>query len=53
MVGVISDPNTWATIGGGALNVGLAIVGGISSGYFILNLTIYFTATLDSSKAAI
>lgn len=52
-VGVISDPNTWATIGGGALNVGLAIVGGISSGFFIFILTIYFTATLDSSKAAI
>jgi len=52
-VGLISDPNTWATIGGGALNVGLAIVGGISSGFFIFILTIYFTATLDSSKAAI
>ena len=51
--GLISDPNTWATIGGGALNVGLAIVGGISSAFFIFILTIYFTATLDSSKAAI
>lgn len=53
VVGVISDPNTWATIGGGALNIGLAIVGGISSGFFIFILTIYFIATLDSSKAAI
>ena len=53
VVGVISDPNTWATIGGGALNVGLAIVGGISSAFFIFILTIYFIATLDSSKAAI
>jgi predicted PurR-regulated permease PerM len=52
-VGLISDPNTWATIGGGALNVGLAIVGGISTGFFIFILTIYFIATLDSSKAAI
>jgi len=52
-VGFISDPNTWATIGGGALNVGLAIVGGISTGFFIFILTIYFIATLDSSKAAI
>ena len=32
---------------------GLAIVGGISTGFFIFILTIYFTATLDSSKAAI
>lgn len=53
VVGVISDPNTWATIGGGALNIGLAIVGGISSAFFIFILTIYFIATLDSSKAAI
>lgn len=53
IVGIISDPNTWATVGGGALNVGFAIVAGISSGFFIFILTIYFTATLDSSKAAI
>ena len=53
VVGIIADPNTWATIGGGALNVGIAIVGGISSAFFIFILTIYFTATLDSSKAAI
>lgn len=52
-VGLISDPKTWATVGGGALNVGLAIVGGISTGFFIFILTIYFTATLDSSKTAI
>lgn len=52
-VDLISDPNTWAAIGGGALNIGLAIVAGISSGFFIFILTIYFTATLDSSKAAI
>lgn len=49
----ISAPAFWATIGGGALNVGVAIVGGISSGFFIFILTIYFTATLDSSKAAV
>jgi predicted PurR-regulated permease PerM len=53
VVGIISDPNTWTTIGGGALDLGVAIIGGISSGFFIFILTIYFTATLDSSKAAI
>jgi predicted PurR-regulated permease PerM len=52
-VGVVSDPNTWATIGGGALNIGVAIIGGISTGFFVFVLTIYFTATLDSSKAAV
>lgn len=49
----ISDPNFWATVGGGALNIGVAIFGGISSAFFIFILTIYFTATLDSSKAGI
>ncbi|WP_136708325.1 AI-2E family transporter [Agromyces sp. H66] len=49
----ISDPNFWATVGGGALNIGVAIVGGISTGFFIFILTIYFTATLDSSKTAV
>jgi predicted PurR-regulated permease PerM len=53
ITGLLSDPSFWATIGGGALNIGLAIVGGISSGFFIFILTIYFTATLDVSKAAI
>jgi predicted PurR-regulated permease PerM len=49
----ISDPNFWATIGGGALNIGVAIVGGISTAFFVFILTIYFTATLDQSKAAV
>ena len=52
-VGFVSDPNTWATIGGGALNIGVAILGGISTGFFVFVLTIYFTATLDASKAAV
>ncbi|MFE5670207.1 AI-2E family transporter [Agromyces sp. NPDC056523] len=52
-VDLLADPTTWATIGGGALNIGIAIIGGISSGFFIFVLTIYFTATLDTSKAAI
>lgn len=49
----IADPNFWATIGGGALNIGVAIVGGISTAFFVFILTIYFTATLDQSKAAV
>lgn len=52
-VGLVSDPNTWATIGGGALDLGIAIIGGISTGFFVFVLTIYFTATLDTSKAAV
>jgi predicted PurR-regulated permease PerM len=53
IVGFLTDPNTWTAIGGGALQFGLAIVSAISSGFFIFILTIYFTATLDSSKSAI
>ena len=53
VVDTISDPNFWATVGGGALNVGFAIIGGLSSAFFIFILTIYFTATLDPSKRAI
>ncbi|GAA1780349.1 AI-2E family transporter [Agromyces lapidis] len=53
IVDTISDPTFWTTIGGGALNFGFALLGGLSSAFFIFILTIYFTATLDSSKAAI
>ncbi|WP_353829302.1 AI-2E family transporter [Agromyces sp. SYSU T0242] len=52
-VDTVTDPNTWATVGGGALDVGFAIIGGISTAFFVFILTIYFMATLDSSKAAI
>ncbi|MEJ3405301.1 AI-2E family transporter [Rathayibacter sp. YIM 133350] len=53
VVDTVSDPSFWATVGGGAIQVGIAIVSGISSGFFIFILTIYFVATLDSSKRAI
>jgi len=53
VVDTVSDPTFWATIGGGALNIGIAILGGLSSAFFIFILTIYFTATLDVSKRAI
>jgi predicted PurR-regulated permease PerM len=49
----IADPTFWATVGGGALNIGVAIVGGISTAFFVFILTIYFIATLDQSKAAV
>ena len=53
VVKTISDPAFWTTVGGGAVKVGIAIVSGISSGMFIFILTIYFIATLDSSKTAV
>lgn len=50
---ILSDPNLWATVGGGALKVGASIIGAISTGFFVFVLSIYFIATLDSSKQAI
>lgn len=50
---ILSDPNTWATIGGGALAFGASILNAVSTGFFVVVLSIYFIATLDSSKRAI
>lgn len=45
-----ADPNTWATMGGGAFKVGLAVMDAVSTSIFVFVLTIYFTATLDTIK---
>jgi predicted PurR-regulated permease PerM len=50
---ILSDPNTWATIGGGALAFGASVLNAVSTGFFVVVLSIYFIATLDSSKRAI
>lgn len=49
---LIADPNVWASIGGGALAFGAAILDGVSSGIFIFILSIYFIASLDTIKRA-
>lgn len=48
----ISDPKFWATVGGGALQVGFAVTNALSSGFFVAILTIWFVATLDTMKTA-
>ncbi len=53
IVAFLTDPATWTTIGGGVLHFIVALVSAISTGIFVFILTIYFTATLDSSKQAI
>ncbi|MEC5183066.1 putative PurR-regulated permease PerM [Cryobacterium sp. MP_3.1] len=53
VVDFLTNPATWTGIGGGLLQVGVAVISAISTATFIFILTIYFTATLDSSKAAI
>ncbi|MGX5695498.1 AI-2E family transporter [Agromyces soli] len=49
---LLTDPNTWAAIGGGALQFGAALLDGISTGVFVVVLSIYFIATLDTTKRA-
>jgi predicted PurR-regulated permease PerM len=53
VVSTITDPGFWTTVGSGALRLGLAIVSGVSTAFFIVILTLYFTATLDVSKRSI
>jgi predicted PurR-regulated permease PerM len=53
VVSTITDPAFWATISNGALRLGVAIISGISTAFFIVILTLYFTATLDVSKRSI
>jgi predicted PurR-regulated permease PerM len=41
------------TIFGGALGIGLAVLGALFNGFIILVLTLYFLSSLDSTKAAL
>lgn len=50
LTGMLLDPGTLATIGGGVFQVGAGIVGGISSGIIVFVLTLYFTASLRTIK---
>ncbi|UOE43607.1 AI-2E family transporter [Agromyces larvae] len=50
---ILSDPNLWASIGGGALAFGASVIGAVSTGVFVVVLSIYFIATLDMTKHAI
>ncbi|WP_164863435.1 AI-2E family transporter [Agromyces sp. LHK192] len=49
---IITDPNLWATIGGGALAFGASVISAVSTGFFVVVLSIYFIATLDVTKRA-
>ena len=46
----VSDPSFWASIGGGALRVGLSIANAVTLSIFVFVLIIYFIATIDSIK---
>ena len=46
----LSDPNNLATLGGGVLKIGLALINGISGGILVLVLTLFFLGSLDAVK---
>ena len=43
----------WATIGGGVLSTGFAIVAGFGGAFIVLILTIYFTSALPNLKSSV
>lgn len=47
-----ADPNTWATVSGGALKVGASIANGVTLSIFVFVLTIYFIASLETIKTS-
>ncbi|WP_172979774.1 AI-2E family transporter [Agromyces agglutinans] len=49
---LLTDPNLWATVGGGALAFGASVISAVSTGFFVVVLSIYFIATLDATKRA-
>ncbi|NUL45689.1 AI-2E family transporter [Cellulosimicrobium funkei] len=49
----LTDPNSLATIGGGALQAGVGIANGLSGALIILVLALYFLASLRSMKRAL
>jgi predicted PurR-regulated permease PerM len=48
----ISAPSTIASLGGGVLAVGVALVGGVSASFIVVALTLYFLASLAATKKA-
>ena len=49
----LSDPQTVAAIGGGALAVGLGVASFISASFIVVALTLYFLASLTGMKKAL
>jgi predicted PurR-regulated permease PerM len=48
----LADPKVWADLVNGVIGLGLTLASGISSGFFIAILVIYFLATYDATKEA-
>ena len=48
----VKDPTVWAAIGSGVVGFGAGVLDAITSGFFVLILTIYFIASYDATKNA-
>lgn len=51
--GAIADPTVWATVGGGALQIGAGVVNGVFGTVFVIVLTLYFVVSLEGMKQAL
>jgi predicted PurR-regulated permease PerM len=49
----VSDPGTWLAVGGGALKFGAGVLNAMFGGIFVIALTIYFVAGLETIQASL
>ncbi|GAA2238807.1 AI-2E family transporter [Herbiconiux moechotypicola] len=47
----LSDPNNIATLSGGVLKIGMALLNGLTGGILVVVLTLFFLSSLDAVKA--
>jgi len=48
-----ADPNTWLTLGGGALGLVINVINGTFSVLFVIAVTLYFVASIAAMKQAL
>jgi predicted PurR-regulated permease PerM len=49
----VQNPQLWASVGQGLVGFGLSVVNGLTTGFFIAILTLYFIASYDATKASL
>ncbi|WP_025157319.1 AI-2E family transporter [Leifsonia aquatica] len=49
----VQNPQLWANVGSGLVGFGLSVVNGLTTGFFIAILTLYFIASYDATKASL
>ncbi|WP_169077264.1 AI-2E family transporter [Microcella alkalica] len=50
VVETLLDPQTWIAVSNGVLGFGASVVSGVTGGFFVLILTLYFVITFESVK---